>query len=86
MFWPPISIPTTTATVVNNIRQEPLLDHKIYAECNSIHSSMNQESARLFMDSLLTRTKRYDHFKHSSVNSIVAKAIAPPLNACHDIN
>jgi hypothetical protein len=47
---------------------------------------MNQESARLFLDSLLTRTKRYDHFKHSSVNSIVAKVITPPLNACHDTN
>ncbi len=86
MFWPPTSIPTTTATVVNNIWQEPSLDHEIDAKHNPIRSPMNKELARLVMDSLLTRTKRYDHFKHSSVNSIVAKAIAPPLNACHDIN
>jgi hypothetical protein len=86
MFWPPTSIPTTTAPVVNVIRQVPLREHEINAECTIIHSSMNQESARLFMDPLLTRTKRCAHSKHSSVNSIVALAIVHPLKVCHEAN
>ena len=86
MFWPPTFIPTTTATVVNAIRQVPLGEHEIDAKCTIIHSSMNQESAQLFMDPHLTRTKRCAHSKHSSVNSIAALAIVPPLNVCHETN
>ena len=83
MFWPPTSIPITTATVVNAIRQMPLREHAIEAECTTIHSSMNHESAQLFMDPLLTRTKRCAHSKRSSVNLIAALATIPPSNVYH---
>ena len=86
MFWPPTSIPTTTATVVTAIWQVPLREHEIDAKCTIIHSSMNHESARLFMDPLLTRTKRCAHSKRSSDNSIAALAIVPPPNVCHKTN
>ncbi len=86
MFWWLTSIPTTTATVVNAIRQVPQREHEINANCSIIRSSMNQESARLIMDPLLTRTKRCAHSKHSSVNSIAALAIVLPLNVCHKVN
>ena len=86
MFWPPTSIPTTTATVVTAIRQMPLREHAIDAEFTIIHYSMNHESARLIMDPLLTRTKRCAHSKRSSVNLIAALAIVPPPNVCHEAN
>ena len=86
MFWPPTSIPTTKATVVNAIQQVPLRELEINAECTINHSSMNQDSARLIMDPLSMRTKRCAHSKHSSINSIAALAIVPPLNVCHKAN
>ena len=86
VFWPPTSIPTTTIAMVTAIRQVPLREHDINAECTIIHSSMNHESARLFMDPLLTRTRRCAHSKCSSVNSIAALAIVHPPNVCHKTN